>query len=601
MNGRRIGVFICQCGTNIGRIIDVPRLTEELKPLPDVEWVEFGKYLCSDEGLAEIRDAIKKFNLDRVVVGACTPRNQEKQFTFICQDAGLNPYLLEMVNLREHCSWVHLNDKEGAYRKAKELMLMGIAKAKLLEPQYATSIAISSNLLVVGGGVSGITAAISAARQGHQVLLIEKESELGGLLRYTDTLFPTDKKSDEVLKSLIDSLRNEKGIEVMTSTTLSYVEGAVGRFNIKLKRTHDKSGNENIVGEEKAGNDELVNTDVVNGEVKPDMPLERTVGAIILATGAVEAKPIGHYHYGDDPRILTEIELENLLKNEKLQDPKEVVFIQCVGARGEDVPYCSKVCCVTAIKNALKIKERFPNTKISILHRDIFVAGLLGEQFYNRAWDAGVQFHYYHLDEKPKAKLDGNDLTVSGIFGKTREEITFTPGLLVLSTPLVSHEGTLEVSKILKIPLDSDKFLLEKNPKIYPMDSQKSGIYLCGSCREPALVSKCIAQAQGAASRAAIQLGKEYITLHPMASVDAEACRGCGRCVDVCPNDALDMVEDEHGRHVKVNEILCQGCGICCATCWTQSIHMNYFHSKHLNAMINALIGIDSEGGSINA
>ncbi len=579
MNGRRIGVFICQCGTNIGRTIDVLQLAEELKPLPDIEWVEYGKYLCSNEGLAAIRDAIKKFNLDRVVVGACTPRNQEKQFSFICQDAGLNPYLLEMVNLREQCSWVHLNDKEGAMRKAKELMLMGIAKAKFLEPQYASSIAVSSKLLVVGGGVSGITAAISAARQGHQVLLVEKESELGGLLRYTDTLFPTGMKSADVLCSLIDSLKNEKGIEVMTSTTLFFVEGSVGRFKVKLKRIDEKPENE---------------------EVNKDIPLERTVGAIILATGAVEAKPVGHYHYGDDPRILTEIELEKRFKNEEFLEPKEVVFIQCVGARGEDVPYCSKICCVTAIKNALKIKEMFPNVKISILHRDIFVAGLLGEQFYNKAWDAGIQFHYYQLNKKPEVKLEGIDLTVSGTFGKAVEVISFSPDLLILTTPMVSHEGTIEISKVLKIPLDSDKFLLEKNPKIYPMDSQKKGIYLCGCCREPALVSKCIAQGQGAASRAAIQLGKEYITLHPMASVDAETCRGCGRCIDVCPNDALEMVEDENGRHVKVNDILCQGCGTCCATCWTHSIHMNCFHSKHLNAMINTLINIDRKGESIN-
>lgn len=588
MNGKRIGVFICQCGTNIGRTIDVPRLADEIKSHPNVEWVEYGRYLCSDEGLSHMHDAIKKFNLDRVVVGACSPRNQETQFSFVCQNAGLNPYLLEMVNLREQCSWVHLRDKEGAYRKAKELMIMGIAKAKLLEPQYTTSIEISPNILVVGGGVSGITAAVSAARLGHDVLLVEKEPELGGLLRYTGKLYPTGMESGDLLKNLKESLENEECIEVLTSTTLESVEGGLGRFKIKLKQVKtnpdkESGGATEAEVSENASGDELQ---------------ERTAGAIILATGALESKPQGRYCYSDDKRIMTELELEQVMKSGDLIKPKEVVFIQCVGARGEDVPYCSKICCITAIKNALMLKEKYPNTNISILHRDIFVSGLLGEQLYNKAWDAGILFHYYSLSEKPVVNLEGNDIKISGTFGKAREEINFTPDLLVLSTPLVSHEGTIDISQIMKIPLDSDKFLLERNPKIYPLDSQRMGIFMCGCCHEPASIYKCIAQGQGAASRAAIKLGQEYITVHPMASVDTETCRGCGRCVEVCPNDALEMVEDEHGRHVRVNDILCQGCGTCCATCWTHSIHMNYFHSKHLNAMIDALTTIGQEEGS---
>jgi heterodisulfide reductase subunit A len=587
MNGKRIGVFLCQCGTNIGRIIDIPKLAEELKGIENVTWVEYGKYLCSEIGLTEIRDAIIKFNLDRVVIGACTPRNLEKQFFFVCQDAGLNPYLLEMVNLREQCSWVHLRDKEGAMKKAKELMIMGISKAKLLEPQYATSIDISPNLLVVGGGVSGMTAAVSAARQGHQVLLIEKEKELGGLLKHLDTIWPTGMKSNELIDYLKENVKNEDKIEVMTSTELSSVEGSVGRFNVKLKHVENNPSVESNVAD---------NQDPVQ-EVGDDSLLNRTVGAIILATGSIEAEPIGHYHYGEDNRIMTQIQFEGLLKNDQLHEPKELVFIQCVGARGEDVPYCSRVCCITAIKNAIKVKQKFPNTKISILHRDIFVAGALGEQLFKDGWDSEIEFHYYSLNEKPDVRIDTNNLVVRGMFGRAREELTFTPDLLVLSTPLVSHKENLEIAKILKIPVDSDNFLMEKNPKIYPMDTQKKGIYLCGCCHEPGVISKCIAQGQGAASRASIQLSKEFITLHPMASVDTEICRGCGRCVDVCPNDALELVDDEFGRHAKVNDILCQGCGTCCATCWTNAIHMNYFHSKHLNAMVDSLIQFASEEG----
>ncbi len=587
MNGKHIGVFLCQCGTNIGRIIDVAKLSEELKELENVTWVEYGKYLCSELGLASIRDAIKKFNLDRIVIGACTPRNLEKQFSFVCQDSGLNPYLLEMVNLREQCSWVHLKDKDGAFRKAKELMIMGISKAKLLEPQYATSIDVSSNLLVVGGGVSGMTATISAAKQGHNVLLIEKEPELGGLLRNLDTLWPTNIRSDELIKSLTETMEKEERIEVMTNTTLLSVEGSVGRFKIKLK--HINGNTENLTGTDDSQD--------LTGQVHNEPLLDRTVGAIILATGSVEAKPTGRYHYGEDKRIITEMELEELMKNGLLNEPKELAFIQCVGARGEDVPYCSRVCCVTAIKNALKIRRLFPNTKISILHRDIFVAGALGEQLFKDGWNAGIEFHYYSLNEKPDVKVDENGLSVMGIFGNAREQFSFSPDLLILSTPLVPEKGNAELAKILKIPLDSDNFFLEKNPKIYPMDTQKKGIYLCGCCHEPAVISKCIAQGQGAASRAAIQLSKEFITLHPMASVDVDICRGCGRCVKVCPNDALELVNDEHGQHAMVNDILCQGCGTCCATCWTNAIHMNYFHSKHLNAMVSSLIEMVREEG----
>jgi heterodisulfide reductase subunit A len=577
MKGMRIGVFICQCGNNIGRIIDVPKLAEELKSAQDVVWVEHGRYLCSEEGLAAIRDAITKFNLNRVVIGACTPRNLEKQFSFVCQDAGLNPYLLEMVNLREQCSWVHLRDTEGANTKARELLLMGVAKSKFLEPQSATSIDVSSNLIILGGGISGMTAALSAARQGHQVLLLEKEPELGGLLRNLDTIFPGDRKSDELIRNLVESVNEEENIEVMTGTTIFEVEGSLGRYRVKLTRT---DGVENA------------------GESVDESLMERSVGAIILATGADEFKPEGHYHYGENERIMTGMELEEKLRSGTLSETGEVVFIQCVGARGEEVPYCARVCCITSIKNALKIKEAHPDAKISILHRDIFVAGALGEELYRKAWDAGIQFHYYNLNEKPEVELAGETIKLTGIFGNAREELTYEPDLLVLSTPLVYREGNLELSKLLRIPLDSDNFFLEKNPKIYPMDTQKKGIYLCGCCHEPAMIAKCIAQGQGAASRAAIQLSKEFITLHPMASVDYDNCRGCGRCIEVCPNDALEMVEDEHGRHAKVNDILCQGCGTCCATCWTNSIHMNYFHSKHLNAMIGSLINQIREEGA---
>jgi len=557
----RIGVFVCHCGVNIGGVVSVPAVVEYARTQPNVAYAEGNLYTCSSEGLYKIKEAIGKYDLDRVVVASCTPRTHEPLFRAACEEANLNKYLFHMANIREQCSWVHAREPEKATEKAKETVKMAIAKAALLEPQTEPEIEVQPSALVIGGGVSGMTAAISLANQGFNVSLVEKNKELGGKLCELYRLYPSDKLSSEVLGKYIQSARSNPNIKIYTSSTVKRVDGFIGNFEVTLNNN---------------GTEEKLK-----------------FGTIVVATGADVFKPNGMYCYGENRNVITQLELEKLMKEEKLGKPKNILMIQCVGAREGKVGgrnYCSRICCTMALKNAMIIKEMLPDSEVSILYRDMQAYGKDFEEQYEKARHNFVQFIRYDDASPPEVRsLANGKLSVKVHDISVNYTLELDPDLIVLSTPLVKSEEATELSKLLKVPLGADGFFLEAHVKLRPVDFATDGIFLCGTAHGPKTVPESIIQAYAAASRAGIPmaLGKvrtEAIT----ARVDETRCTGCGTCVKLCTYSAIR--KDEHGV-ARVNDVLCKGCGVCSASCPEKAIDMRHFSDAQIIAEATSAIG----------
>ncbi len=567
----RIGVFVCHCGVNIGGVVNVPAVVEYARALPNVAYAEGNLYTCSSEGLYKIKEAIRKYDLDRLVVASCTPRTHEPLFRAACEEANLNKYLFHMANIREQCSWVHAREPEKATEKAKEIVKMAIAKAALLEPQTEPEIEVQPSALVIGGGVSGMTAAISLANQGFNVSLVEKNKELGGKLCELYRLYPSDKLSSEVLGEYIQSVRSNPNIKIYTSSTVKRVDGFIGNFEVTLNINPSPDWKGSFWGTEE----------------------KLKAGTIVVATGADVFKPIGMYCYGENRGVITQLELEKLMKEGKLGKPKNILMIQCVGAREGKVGgrnYCSRICCTMALKNAMIIKEMLPDSEVSILYRDMNAYGKDFEEQYEKARHNFVQFIRYDDASPPEVSSDANgklSVKVHDILGNYALELD--ADLIVLSTPLVKSEDAAELSKILKVPLGAEGFFLEAHVKLRPVDFATDGIFLCGTAHGPKTVPESIIQAYAAASRAGIPmaLGKvrtEAIT----ARVDETRCSGCGTCVKLCPYSAIR--KDEHGV-ARVNDVLCKGCGVCSASCPEKAIDMRHFSDAQIIAEATSAIG----------
>lgn len=567
----RIGVFICHCGHNIAGYLDVAALVKSAQGLPNVVLARDSLFTCSDAGLAEIRAAIVEYNLNRVVVASCTPRTHEPLFQATCEQAGLNRYLFEFVNIRDQCSWVHMDDGDRATQKARDLIRMGVAKAALLEPLEETELAVQPAAAIIGGGIAGMTAALSLARRGFAVTLVEREPEMGGVLRHLDKLYPTGTQARDLLERHVAEVLAHPHIEVMTRAEVRQVRGYIGNY-------------------------ELV---VYSKELGMELPIQ--AGAVIIATGAEELKPAGKYGYGDNPRVITQQELEGLLATDTLQQaPSAVVMIQCVGARDDTRPYCGRTCCLTAIKNAIVLKERDPGTEVYILYRDIEVHGTHFEDYYAQARNLGIIFTRYTPDEPPE-EIEGRVIVYDELLG-ARLGIPYD--LLVLSTPLVSRPGARQLAQMLKVPVDEHGFFLEAHVKLRPLDFATDGVYLCGSAHWPSHLDEAISQAYGAAARAATILSKEHIRSSGVVSkVDAYLCRGCKLCADVCEYSAIEFVELEQGGGVyrqpgqlasrlvaKVNPVLCKGCGACAVVCPTCAMQASHYTSSQVTAMVQAAL-----------
>ena len=557
MPDTRIGVFVCHCGRNIGGYVDVPQVVEYAKNLPDVAHAEHNLYTCSEEGISSIKRKIQENDLNRVLVASCTPRTHEPLFRSACQEAGLNKYLFEFVNIRDQCSWVHMNLPKEATEKAKALIRMGVAKARLLEPLEEIEIEVIPSCLVIGAGAAGMTAALNLANQGFDVHLVEKRAELGGLLRGLHKLFTGNQDAGEFIVPLINHVRDHEHITTHLSTKVKEVKGFIGNFDVTL----DHGQKESAV----------------------------SVGTIIVAVGADEFKPAGQYGYGETPGVLTQLELEERMKEGTLR-AKNVVMINCVGARVPERPYCSRFCCVTAIKNAVLIKENDPEANVWILHRDLMAYGVEFEDYYRKAMQLGVRFVRYSLDSLPEVIMDGEVEGVRVRHQLMGKQMELPSDMVVLSTPLVPREENAEISKMLKVPLSSEGFFLEAHLKLRPVEFATDGIFICGSARWPVEVSEAVFQAYASAAKAAMPMRRGYVCPEAITSfVNEEFCGGCGICAVLCPYSAM-LMEAKNGKRVAHSiEALCKGCGTCGAACPSGAIAMNHFTDKQILAQIDAL------------
>ena len=563
----RVGVFVCHCGTNIAGVVNVPSVVEYSKTLPNVVYVENNLYTCSNDTQEAIKGRINEHHLNRVVVASCTPRTHEPLFRNTLREAGLNAYLFEMANIRDQCSWVHMQEPEKATEKSKDLVRMAVAKARLLEPLTRRSIAVNKSALVIGGGLAGMTAALSLAHQGFNVHLVEKQNELGGNLKHLHYLLGGDQPQAELNRLRLEITRNDR-ICVYTGAKIEKVDGSIGDF---------------------------CTTITVDGQTT-------TVkhGTIIVATGAREHQPT-EYLYSQDQRVITQRELEERLVSDDgflkpNGKPKTVVMIQCVGSRDKERPYCSRVCCAEAIKNALKIKELSPHTHVYVLYRDIRTYGFK-EEYYTRARKLGVAFVRYEEDRKPEVASNGQGLQVT-VFDQTLGmPFTIAADTVVLSAGIQPHEDNKQLAQLIKVPLNSEGFFLEAHMKLRPVDFMTDGAFLCGLAHSPKNIEETILQAQAAAARASTILSRDSIELEGNIShvVDA-SCDGCAYCVDTCPYKAISMVEYMWRGGVKkvveTNDSSCKGCGCCQATCPKNGIFVYGFTLAEIEAQIHAALGV---------
>jgi len=555
----RVGVFVCHCGANIGRVVDVPSVVEYALTLDNVVHAQEDLFTCSTDAARKISDAIKEKGLNRVVVAACTPRTHEPLFRDTLREAGINPYYFEFANIREHCSWVHSREKEAATQKAKDIVRMSVARAALLQPLQEFQLPVDKRGLVVGGGVAGMTSALSLANQGFEVYLVEKDTDLGGIARRIHyTLEGLDVQA--YLSDTIRKVYQHPSIHVSTDSTITEASGYVGNFVTKVT-----SG----------------------GRVK-----EIHHGITIIASGAEEYKPT-EYLYGKDDRVFTLLELEEqIAKGEaRVTGAQSLVMIQCVGCRQKDRNYCSRVCCSNAITCALKLKEINPQMDIYILYRDMRTYGF-AEDYYREAANREVKFIRYEPDDKPQveAAQEGGQrilrVTVTDpILGK---KIAIDADLLALAAAIIPAATSTEISQLFKVPLNPDGFFLEAHVKLRPVDFAADGIFLCGLAHYPKHISETIAQAYGAAGRAATILSKDSVTASGAICVINESeCVGCGQCQSVCKYGAIELYDTPQGKKARVIPVLCKGDGHCNTKCPTGAISSKHYTDEQIFAEID--------------
>ena len=547
----KIGVFICHCGKNIGGIVNVPEVAAYAKTLPNVTFVTENLFTCSQDTQDKMRALILEQGLNRIVVAACTPRTHEGLFQETMVSAGLNKYLLEMANIRNQDSWVHASDPQGATEKAKDLVRMAVAKVSLMGPLMETEIPMCPKALVVGGGISGMTAAKNLALHGYTVSLVESSSLLGGQAR---RLFKTWQGEDiqQNLRELIETVESDPNIRIHLETEVSKVEGFVGKFKSTLR-----SGQR-----------------------------EETLdhGIAVIATGAQEHKP-EEYHYGHDPRVLTHLDLdEKLLRHDpSFRDIRSTVFIQCVGSREPERPYCSKVCCTHSIGSALHLKELHPDMNITILYRDIRTYGER-EYLYRNARLAGVVFIQYAADCKPEITPKEEGLEIEVMDQNLGQTVRMRADLLVLASAVVPHRNE-HLAQLFKIPVNEEGFFVEAHAKLGPSEFATPGLFLCGMAHYPKPIDESVAHALAATSRALTFLSRESIQVGGIVSrILAERCSACMGCIQVCPYEAITLNREKHAA--EINEALCKGCGACAATCPSEAVVLSGFDHRQLYAQI---------------
>lgn len=551
----RIGVFICNCGVNIGGIVDVPAVRDYAGGLPDVVFAEQFLFTCSQDTQEKIKNIIHELQLNRVIVASCSTRTHEPIFRSLIRDAGLNKYLFEMANIRDQCSWVHMHDRDAATEKAKDLVRMAVANAHHIEPLIEKTLPVEKSALVVGGGIAGMTAALNIADQGFSVHLVEKEKRLGGNL---NNIFTTIEGLD-VQKFLDDTILKVTGhpnIQVHMDAEVIDSEGFRGNFLTEI---------------------------MTGGDPSPD---EIRHAVTVLATGASELRPEGLYLFGKDDRVMTQLQLESALAADTLFQPAVCVMIQCVGSRNEERQYCSRVCCLTALKNAMTIKTRWPASRIVIMFRDMMSYGF-SEKYYKTARRMGVRFLRFSPDGMPAVEKRDDGIYVSCFDTALREMVEFRADRVVLSSAAVPND-TAGLAGIFKLPRTREGFFHEAHMKLKPIDFAADGFYMAGTCHSPKNISESIVQAQGAAGRALTTLARDSITVDAMvARVDGDACAACLTCVRTCPFGV--PVINEEGR-AEIDASKCKGCGTCAAECPAKAIDLMHSRDVQILAKVRAAI-----------
>ncbi|NLX91540.1 MAG: CoB--CoM heterodisulfide reductase iron-sulfur subunit A family protein [Firmicutes bacterium] len=557
----RVGVYVCHCGANIGRVVNVPSAVEYALTLPHVVHAEENLFICSSESAAMLAKDIQERGLNRVVVAACTPRTHEPLFRDTLREAGINQYCFDMANIREHCSWVHSKEQDAVNQKAKDIIRMAVARACHLEPLEEFDLPVDKRALVVGGGVAGMTCALSIANQGHDVYLLEKEAELGGAARKIHyTLEGLDVQA--YLRDLIKKVYQNPLIHVYTNTVITEATGYVGNFTTRIN-----SGGRDL-------------------EIKH--------GATVIATGAEVYKPT-EYLYGKDDRVMTHLELEELIVkgNEKITGAECLVMIQCVGCRNEDRNYCSRICCSESIKNALKLKEINPGMDVYILFRDMRTYGFK-EDYYREAAGKEVRFIRYEPDDQPQVEAAADEegrpvlkvIVPDYILGKKLE---INADIVALAAAVVPSADRKEISQFFKVTLGPDEFFQEAHAKLRPVDFGAEGVYMCGMAHYPKLIPETVSQAYGAAGRVLTLLSHDTFTASgSVCSVDEENCLSCGACIAACKYGAIEFYETPRGRKALVNPILCKGDGLCNSICPTGAIQLKHYTDQQLLNQIDA-------------
>jgi len=553
----RVGVFVCRCGTNIAGVVDVPEVVEFAKSLPGVVYVEENMFSCSQDTQDKMTEVIKEQKLNRVVVASCTPKTHEPLFQETLINAGINKYLFEMANIRNQCSWVHKNDPDAATEKSKDMVRMAVSKATLFEPLKEATMPITHAALVIGGGVAGMAAAKNTSGQGYRTYLIEKTGSLGGQARH---LHETWRGEDvqQYLTALIDEVQSDNNIEIFLNSRITHVEGFVGNF----KTTIQNNGKNSI--------------------------LEH--GVTIIASGASELKPDEHL-YGQDPRVVTGLELQQrFIDNDPaLGQLKTAAFVQCVGSRNPERPYCSKVCCTQSIKSALELKEINPGMDVFILYRDLRAYGLR-EDLYRKARSAGIVFIRFNSDKEFNVTLEQEDLQVTFTDRVLGRQIKINPDLLILASAIVPDMKN-PLAQLYKVPQNQDGFFAEAHVKLRPVDFATDGVFVCGLAHAPKPIDESITQAQAASSRAVTVLALENIHLGGIIShIIPELCSGCLGCINVCPFGAITF--DNIKSVAEVNPALCKGCGACAAACPSEAPCLMGFNNHQLYAQIKGALSV---------
>jgi len=565
----QIGVFICHCGINIGGVVNVPEVVKYTATLPDVVYVERNLYTCSADTQTNIKEKIKEHNINRVIVASCTPRTHEPLFQATIREAGLNKYLFDLANIRDQCSWVHMHEPEAATEKAKDLVRMSVAKARNLIPLEEQKVEVTHKGMIIGGGVAGMTAALNLAEQGYEVFLVEKNNRLGG---YSNNIFRTLENDDVhiFIKELIEKITNHKLVNVFLDAQITSISGYIGNFIANIIYSKEK------------------------------IQTSFNHGTIIVATGAKEYQPKdSEFLFGQDDRIITQSELEKILfsNEKKIKNIKSMVMIQCVGSRNKEHPYCSRICCSEAIKNALKMKELNPDINIIVLFRDIRTYGFK-EKYYNLARDNGIIFLRFNEDKPPEVEVNNEYLNVL-LSRADIGELKFNTDLVVLSTGIVAPKENSDLAKLLKVPLNEDDFFLEAHVKLRPSDFATDGIFLCGTARGTANIKESISQALSAAARAVTILSKDMLKTEGITSfIDERKCIGCGKCVEICPYNAIQLYDvtkpmglfTESIKKAQVIKAVCKGCGTCFAECPTSAIIMNHYGNKQIKPMVDEAV-----------